>query len=92
MSERLGAEHYGAARAETDLAKAERIIAGELKRRKWKAAEFQARPKGDAEKVVVAARLRAETTMTAGTGGRRGARTGLAAGVCGSTVFGVRSM
>ena len=66
MSERLGAEHYGAERAETDVAKAERIIAQELKRRKWKAAEFQARPKGDAEKVAVAARLRAETTMTAG--------------------------
>ena len=66
MSERLGAEHYGEERAETEEAKAERIIAAELKRRKWKATEFQNRPKGDAEKVAMAARLRAETTMTAG--------------------------
>jgi hypothetical protein len=37
-----------------------------LKRRRWKEAELEARPKGDAEKVAVAGRLRAETTMTAG--------------------------
>jgi len=66
MSERLGAEHYGAERAETEAAEAERIIAAEWKRRKWKAAELQARPKGDAAKVALAARLRAETTMTVG--------------------------
>ena len=39
MSERLGAEHYGEERAETAEAKAEGIIADELKRRNWKAAE-----------------------------------------------------
>lgn len=66
MSERLGVEHYGAERAETEAAQAERIIADELKRRAWKATELEIRPKGDAEKVAVAARLRAETTMTAG--------------------------
>jgi len=59
MSERLGAEHYGEERAETEEAKAERIIAEELKRRKWKATELQNRPEGDAEKVALAARLRA---------------------------------
>lgn len=64
LSERLGPEHYGEERAETEEAKGERIIAGELKRRKWKATELQNRPKGDAEKVPLAARLRAETTMT----------------------------
>ena len=66
MSERLGAEHYGEERAETEAAKAERMIAEELKRRKWKASELQARPKGDPAKVALAGRLRAETTMTAG--------------------------
>ena len=66
MSERLGAEHYGAERAETEEAKAERIIAAELKRRKWKGTELQTRPKGDAGKVALAARVRAETTMTVG--------------------------
>lgn len=66
MSERLGAEHYGKERAESAETKAERIIAEELKRRRWKAAELQTRPKGDAGKVALAARLRAETTMTVG--------------------------
>ncbi len=65
MSERLGAEHYGEERAETESAKAERIIAQELRRRKWTAPQLQSRPKGAAEKVALAARLRAETTMTA---------------------------
>ena len=64
MGERMGAEHYGAERAERDVAKAERLVAEEMKRRKWSAAELQARPKGDAGKVAVAACLRAETTMT----------------------------
>jgi len=65
MGERLGAEHYGQERAETESAKAERIIAQELRRRKWTARELRSRPKGAAEKVALAARLRAETTMTA---------------------------
>ena len=65
-SERLGAEHYGEERAETEAGKAERIIAEELQWRKWRAAELQTRSKGDAEKLALAARLRAESTMTAG--------------------------
>ena len=65
MSERLGAEHYGEERAETEVAKAERIIAEELQRWKWKERELPVRPKGDVAKVALAARLRAETTMTA---------------------------
>ena len=66
MSKRLGTEHYGEERMETEAMKAERIIAEELKRRKWRGAALQARPKGDQKKVALAARLRAETTMTAG--------------------------
>ena len=66
MSGRIGAEHYGEERAETEAAKAERIIAEELERRTWKAADLRARRKGDAKKVALAARLRKETTMTVG--------------------------
>lgn len=35
MQEQMGAEHYGAKRQETDEAKAERIVAKELERRRW---------------------------------------------------------
>ncbi len=66
MNERLGGEHYGPERAATAAAQAERIIAEELSRRAWKATELETRPKGDAGKVAVAARLRAETTMPTG--------------------------
>jgi hypothetical protein len=66
MSERMGAEHYGAERTETAAVKAERIIKEELKRRRWKEADLKTRPKGDPTKVALAARLRAETTMSVG--------------------------
>jgi REP element-mobilizing transposase RayT len=66
ISERLGAEHYGQERTETAEAQAEEIIAGELKRRRWQADELKKRPKGDGAKLALAARLRAETTMTVG--------------------------
>ena len=64
MSERLGAEHYGEERTETDVAKAERIIAAELKRRHWTEEQMRERPKGDAAKVRLAVRLRAETVRS----------------------------
>ena len=63
MNERMGAEHYG---AETAEALAELIIAEELKLGRWQEADLKTRPKGDSVKVALAARLRAETTMTAG--------------------------
>ena len=66
MGERIGAEHYGDERAESAEATAEQIIAAELKRRRWQEADLKTRAKGDAAKVALAARLRAETTMTAG--------------------------
>ena len=66
MSERLGAEHYGEERAETAEALAEVIIAEELKRGRWQEADLKTRSKGDSVKVALAARLRAETTMTVG--------------------------
>ncbi len=64
MTERLGPEHYGAERLETDVAKAERIVRAELKRRQWSEAELATRAKGDRIKVKLAARLRAETLVT----------------------------
>lgn len=66
MSERLGAEHYGEERIKTAQARAERLIAAELKRRRWREDDLKTRPKGDAVKVAVAALLRVETTMTVG--------------------------
>ena len=64
MSERIGPEHYGSERAETDAEKAERVIAAELKRRRWTEKQLRERPKGDAGKVKLAQRLRAETVQT----------------------------
>ena len=66
MGGRGGAEHYGDERAESAEATAEQIIAAELRRRRWQEADLKTRPKGAAAKVALAARLRAETTMTAG--------------------------
>ena len=45
-------------------AKAERIIAEELKRLKWKEGQLKQRQKGDADKLAIAARLRRPTTLT----------------------------
>ncbi|MDR3575459.1 MAG: hypothetical protein P4L50_16485, partial [Anaerolineaceae bacterium] len=61
MGERRGANHYGEEVRETDVAKAERIVVEELRRRGWSEAELGERAKG---KVAMAARLRRETTMT----------------------------
>ena len=64
MTERMGAEHNGAERLETEVEKAEGTVRAELKRRKWDEAEQAARAKGDLIKVKLAARLREETLMT----------------------------
>lgn len=56
------AERYGEARAEIAVAKVERILAEELTRRVWKPLAVRAWPKGEGEKVALAARLRAETS------------------------------
>jgi putative transposase len=64
MGTKLGAEHYGEERQEAALAKAERIVAEELKRRRWKPEQLAHKPKGDREKIKMAERLRGETTMT----------------------------
>ena len=64
MAERVGACHYGSERQESGEEKARRIVAEELKRRKWREGDLAARRKGDSGKVQIALRVRQETTMT----------------------------
>ncbi len=64
MGQRVGESHYGQERRETGEEKAERIVDEELHRRGWEETELQGRPKGDEQKVQMAARLRRETVVT----------------------------
>ena len=50
----------GSERAETTVARAQRIVAA---RRGWRAPELERRRKADTEKIQIARRLRAETKM-----------------------------
>jgi REP element-mobilizing transposase RayT len=58
----IGANHDGAMRRESERAKAEAIIAQELKRLGWRESDLEQRPKNDAGKIGLARRLRQETT------------------------------
>ena len=60
----VGPIHYAARRQETQQQKAERIVREELKRGGWKERDLPGLPKGDKAKVLLARRLRRETTMT----------------------------
>ena len=60
----LGPSHGGAMRRQANQARAEWIIAAELKRRRWPEAELSRRAKSDPVKLALAARLRRETTLT----------------------------
>jgi hypothetical protein len=64
MAGPLGAEHYGQERRETAQEKAERIIHEVLGRRRGSEAALGKRAKGERMKVTLAAKLRAETTVT----------------------------
>jgi hypothetical protein len=64
VSTQARAEHYGEELRESAEEKAERLVASELRRRKWRAADLERQPKGHAFKVELAQRLRAETTVT----------------------------
>ena len=66
MSELLGREHYGEERRESQVERAERVVAEELVRRRWTEEDLGERKKGDKEKVKMAMRLRSETLMTVG--------------------------
>lgn len=64
MEPRLGEHHSGQLRHESAEAKAERIIAQELRRSRWKEAELKEHPKSHPVKLALATRLRKETTLT----------------------------
>jgi len=64
VSTKAGPQHHGAELVEADGMKAERIVAEELKQQHWSEPDLANRRKGDPQKVVIAARLRRETTMT----------------------------
>lgn len=63
---KAGAHHYGEELRESAEAKAERLLAAELKRLGWKKDDLAKKRKGDPAKVALAARLREETTVTLG--------------------------
>jgi putative transposase len=64
MSERMGPEHYGEERQESQTEKAERLVKEEMQRRRWTPEMLRARAKGDLEKLEMAVRLRNETLVT----------------------------
>jgi putative transposase len=64
MKEHVGEHHYGEERAETETEQAEQIVRAGLKRLGWTDADLEKRAKGDPEKLKLALRLRAETTVT----------------------------
>ena len=63
MWERRG-DHYGPELREADLLYAERVLKEELARRGLTEADLSCRRKGDPDKVEVASRIRARTTVT----------------------------
>jgi AraC-like DNA-binding protein len=64
MEGRLGEHHSGQMRLESAEAKAERIIAQELRRLGWTEEELARCRKNDAGKMAMAVRLRRETTLS----------------------------
>ena len=63
MSGRMGPEHYGSERRESQEEQAEAVVRQELQKRRWREATLAARRKGDVEKIKIAARLRSETLV-----------------------------
>jgi REP-associated tyrosine transposase len=64
MTEKRGAEHFGQEVRESAQDKANRLLAEELRKLKWKESALGEHRKGDPRKVTIALRLRRETTMT----------------------------
>jgi hypothetical protein len=61
-----GASRYGEELVEAEEARAQRLVGEALRKKGWSDKELKARRKGDAFKVQLAAKLRAQTTVTAG--------------------------
>lgn len=64
VGEKAGEHHAGELHFQTAQARANRILAEELKRLGWSKKELQNRRKNDPDKLGIAARLRKETTLT----------------------------
>ena len=64
IAEKRGAHHHGEELWESDEQKALRLITEMLGKARWTEKDLRRRPRGDGEKAKMAARLRAETTMT----------------------------
>lgn len=64
MEDGLGQHHAGELRLESAQAKADRLVAEELRRLGWSAADLVRRPKNDPGKLAIAVRLRRETTLS----------------------------
>ncbi len=64
VSQLASPKHRGEEIRESDLAKAERVVREELSKLDWTELDLRGRRKGDARKLVVALRLRRESTKT----------------------------
>lgn len=64
IGEKQGEHHYGEELRESAAEKAERLFKEMLKPTRWREADLAKRRKGDEAKVQMAARLRAETTVS----------------------------
>jgi putative transposase len=64
MAERVGPEHYGEERRESEREKAERLIAAGLKQARWTEGRMEQERKGHPVKVRLGLQLRKQTTLT----------------------------
>ena len=64
MGSEIGKHHGGEEKRATEEQKAERLVAEELRKRRWTKQDLERRRKTDVLKVKMAARLRAESVMT----------------------------
>ncbi len=64
IGQKQGNQHYGEELKESEEQKARRLLAEMLHKAGWREAELRRRRKGDVRKARMAARLRAQTTMT----------------------------
>jgi hypothetical protein len=64
IAEKKGPQHYGEEFQESEEQQAQRLVGEMLREANWKEEALERRGKGDARKARMAARLRAETTLT----------------------------
>ncbi len=64
VSQRIGREHFGEERHESQVERAERLIEEELRKRRLRESDLPALAKGDPRKIQIAQRLREETMVT----------------------------